>query len=146
MGRGSGQSEGEYTFLPNQKQKALDFRVQGADRGHMKSPCKAGRDSTSQMSVSAPKERRKSSLSDFTKASRGEPEFRPKDREPSLFQITVEEKLKEGFQRAVEGYEHALLTQTELFWKLWRSRRKTKCCQASVGKEKSGGLEDEAVI
>lgn len=48
--------------------------------------------------------------------------------------------------RTVEGCEHALLSQTELFWKLWHSWRKTKCCQASVGKQKSGELEDEAII
>lgn len=29
-----------------------------------------------------------------------------------------------------------MLSQTELFWKLWHSWRKTKCCQASVGNQK----------
>lgn len=79
----------------------------------------------------------KNTVSDFAKKRHPEEEEFTHQTDFLSFQIStktkVERRFKEILSRAVEGYEHALLSQTELFWKLWHSWRKTKCCQASVG-------------
>lgn len=120
----------------------LDFRVQGADRGHNNPPCSRSNRTGAQhlqMSITAPVcgatgggGQRATGVSPFSA--------------PNTQQRQVERRFWTSLSRPAECREHALLSQTELFWKLWHSWRKTKCCQTAAGKQKSGESQDEAII